>query len=76
MTGYGIERIAATRRGRRPTQDRRALPRLKRRWKVERLFAWLHNSRRVVTRGERHAENYLGMVPLACARILLRAFMR
>jgi transposase len=76
MTGYGIEMIAANRRGRRPSQDRRSLPRLKRRWKVERLFAWLHNCRRVVTRWERHVENYLGMVQLACARILLRAFMR
>jgi len=27
------------------------------------------------TRWERHLENYLGMVQLACARILLRAFM-
>jgi transposase len=76
MTGYGIEMIAANRRGRRPTPDRRALPLLKRRWKIERLFAWLHNSRRVVTRWERHVENYLGMVHLACARTLLRAFMR
>ena len=37
---------------------------------------WLHNCRRVVTRWERHIGNYLGMVQLACARILLRAFMR
>ena len=37
---------------------------------------WFHNCRRVVTRWERHVENYLGMLPLACARILLRAFMR
>jgi hypothetical protein len=35
-----------------------------------------HNCRRVVTRWERHVGNYLGMVQLACARILLRAFMR
>ena len=26
-------------------------------WKIERLFAWLHNSRRLVTRWERHVEN-------------------
>src|SRR6187397_2328369 len=54
----------------------RPLRRAKRRWKIERLFAWLHNCRRVVTRWERHVGNYLGMVQLACARILLRAFMR
>ena len=42
----------------------------------ERLFASLHNCRRVVTRWERYAGNYLGMVQFAYARILLRAFMR
>jgi hypothetical protein len=31
---------------------------------------------RAVTRWERHVGNYLGMVQLACARILLRAVMR
>ena len=76
MTQYGIEMIAANRRGRAKTQDGRPLRGAKRRWKIERLFAWLHNCRRVVTRWERHVGNYLGMVQLACARILLRAFMR
>ncbi len=76
MTTYGIEMIAANRRGRGRTQDGRPLRRARRRWKVERFFAWLHNSRRVVTRWERHLDNYLGMVQLACARILLRRFMR
>src|SRR5690349_18109273 len=76
MATYGIEMIAANRRGRARTQDGRALRRLRRRWKIERLFAWLHNSRRLVTRWERHVENFLGMLQLACARILLRAFMR
>ena len=54
----------------------RPLRRAKRRWKIEPLFAWFHNCRRVVTRWERHVGNYLGMVQLACAGILLRAFMR
>ena len=76
MTQNGIEMIAANRRGRAKTQDGRPLRRAKRRWKIERLFAWLHNCRRVVTRWQRHIGNYLGMVQLACARILLRAFMR
>ena len=70
---YGIEMIAAHRRGRRTrTQDGRPLRRTRRRWKIERLFAWLHNSRRLVTRWEYHVENFLGMLHLACARILLR----
>jgi len=71
---YGVEMIAAHRRGRSrpPTQDGRPLRRRRRRWKVERFFAWLHNSRRAVTRWEYHATNFLGMLQLACARILLR----
>jgi transposase len=38
------------------------------RWKV----AWLHNFRRTVIRWEYYPENFLGMVQLACAIILLR----
>jgi transposase len=70
---YGIEMIAKHRRGRHvATQDGRPLRRARRRWKIERLFAWLHNSRRLVTRWEYHVGNFLGMLQLACARILLR----
>jgi len=76
MTTYGIEMIAAHRRGRARTQDGRPLRRVRRRWKVERFFAWLHHSRRAVTRWEYHVDNFLGMIQLACARMLLRAFMR
>ena len=58
---------------RRPaTQDGRALRRYRRRWKIERLFAWLHNFRRIVIRWEYYPDNFLGMVQLACAVILLR----
>jgi transposase len=35
------------------------------------VFAWLGNFRRLVVRYERHAENYLGFVRLACMVILL-----
>jgi len=71
---YGVELIAPHKicRRRAPTQDGRVLRRFRRRWKIERLFAWLHNYRRLVTRWERHAENFLGMIQLAAARILLR----
>src|ERR1700676_639547 len=54
------------------TQDGRALRRYRRRWKIERLFAWFHNYRRIVIRWEYYPENFLGMVQLACAVILLR----
>ena len=72
-TTYGIEMIARhLPHRRRRTQDGRALRRTRRRWKIERLFAWYHNFRRVVTRWERHAANFLGMIHLASAVILLR----
>ena len=56
------------------TQDGRKLRRYKRRWKIERLFAWLYNFRRLVVRYEYHAENFLGMLQLGCIVILLRCF--
>lgn len=77
LAAGGIELIAPHRRTRvNITQDGRPLRRYRRRWRVERLFAWLQNFRRVVTRYERHAENFAGFVHLACMIILLRAFMR
>lgn len=56
------------------TQDGRELRRYKRRWKVERLFAWLFASRRLVTRYELKAANFLGFLHIACIRILMRYF--
>jgi transposase len=53
-------------------QDGRGLRRYRRRWKIGRLFAWLHNFRRIVIRWEYYPENFLGMVQLACAVILVR----
>ncbi len=77
LAALDIELIAPHRGNRvNITQDGRPLRRYKRRWKVERLFAWLQNSRRLVTRYERRAANFAGFVHLACALILLRAFMR
>ena len=56
----------------RKTQAGRKLRRGKSRWKVERLFTWLQNFRRLVVRYEYKAENFLGMVQLGCIVILLR----
>lgn len=69
----GIEMIAPhnpTRKNK--TQDGRPLRRYRRRWKVERFFAWLLSFRRLVTRHERKAKNFLGMLELGCIVILLR----
>ena len=73
MRHYGTEMIAPNKHNRLVrTQDRRSLRRYVRRWKIERLFAWLFNFRRLVVRYEYHAENFQGFVQLAAAIILLR----
>lgn len=69
---YGVEMIAPNRRNRGRTQDGRKLRRYRRRWKVERLFAWLQYFRRLVVRWDYYPENYLGFVHLGCILILLR----
>ena len=73
---FGMEMIAPHRSNRKApqNQDGRPLRRHKRRWKIERLFAWLYNFRRLVVRYEYHAANFLGLVHLGCAVILLRQF--
>ena len=73
LANQQIEMIAPHRKNRkRKTQDGRALRRAKRRWKVERAFAWLQNYRRLVVRYERYGVNFLGFVQLACVLILLQ----
>lgn len=73
MQNFGTEMIAPNKVNRRvPTQDGRPLRRYVRRWKVERLFAWLFNFRRLVVRYEYHIENFQGFLHLAAAVILLR----
>jgi transposase len=71
LKAMGVEMIAPHHpRRRRITQDGRPLRRYRRRWKIERLFAWIMKSRRLVTRYEHKAQNFLGLLQLACARIL------
>ena len=70
----GVEFIAPHRGNRRKTftQDGRPLRRYKRRWKIERLFAWLQNFRRLVVRYEYHLDNFIAFLQLGCIVILLR----
>ena len=70
----GIDMIAPHNPTHRKTQDARKLKRYRRRWLIERVFAWLMRFRRVVTRYEHKAENFLCFVELGCAVILLRRF--
>uniref|UniRef100_UPI0012F72101 transposase n=1 Tax=Deinococcus apachensis TaxID=309886 RepID=UPI0012F72101 len=73
LAALGVEMIAPNRKNRKQkTQDGRPLRRYKRRWKVERTIAWLQSFRRVRTRDERKAQNFLGFVQLTCILILLR----
>ena len=71
-----VQMIAPQRKGRKKpkTQDGRKLLPYRRRWKIERVFAWLQNFRRLVIRCEYHADNFLGMIQLGCIIILLRFF--
>jgi len=70
----GVEMIAPHKDNRcqASTQDGRALRRYRKRWKIERLFAWLQNFRRLVVRYEYHLKNFLAMIQLGCIVILLR----
>lgn len=69
----GVETIAPHRSNRKNrTQDGRPLRRYRGRGKIERLFAWLHNYRRLIVRWEYRLGNFLGMLHLACTIILLR----
>lgn len=72
----GIELIAPhkTNRKKQKTQDGRKLRRYKRRWKIERFFAWVFNYRRCVVRYEYKEQNFKAAVLLACIMILLKSY--
>jgi len=70
---YGIELMAPHRSNRKnKSRNGRRLRRYRRRWRIERLFAWLQNFRRLVVRYERHAENYWACFTSAAHSFLLR----
>ena len=69
----GIELICPHRKNRRRrTQDGRKLRRYRRRWKVERTFAWLNHFRRLVVRWDRSITIYNAFFHVACLVITLR----
>jgi putative transposase len=55
-------------------------PRLKRhparRWVVERTISWLNSCRAILVRYAKQAENYLGLIKLACALLWYRRLHR
>ena len=72
----GVEMIAPHKSNRvKPkTQDGRKLRRYKRRWKVERFFAWLYNYRRCTIRNTYKEQNFKAVVLLACMMIFLKSY--
>jgi transposase len=78
LAARGIELIVPHRKNRRkpPTQDGRALRRYKRRWTVERTFAWLGNFRRLVVRHDRSLTIYQAFFHIACFIIVLRRVLK
>ena len=76
MQELGIDMIAPHREGRKnkATQDGRKLRRYKRRWKVERFFAWLYNYRRCVVRYEYKHQNFKAILLLASMMIFLKSY--
>lgn len=73
LEGRGYRPIIPHRSNRvRPSRnDGRSMRRYRRRYQVERAFAWVQSFRRVATRYERHLHLYDGFVALACAFIAM-----
>jgi len=69
----GTDLIAPHRNNRikRRTQDGRKLRRYRRRWKIERTFAWIQNFRRLVVRYDRKIEMFDAYLKLGCTIITL-----
>ena len=76
LAQMGVEMIAPhkSNRKKKKTQDGRKLRRYKRRWKVERFFAWLFNYRRCVVRYEYKEQNFKAVVLMASIMILVKSF--
>jgi len=74
----GIEPIIPARANNKQAthQDGRKLRRYKRRWIVERTFAWIGHFRRLVVRYERLIATYAGFFHLACALVTLRVVLK
>jgi transposase len=70
----GIHLVSPHRRNRRNYRELHPVSRerYRRRWKVERTFAWLGNFRRLVVRYEHHVAIYEAFFHVACLVVTLR----
>lgn len=66
-------RILSIRDETRPRLPGRRKPR---RWVVERTIAWLNKCRAILVRYNKNAQNYLGLIQLACALLWYRRLWR
>jgi putative transposase len=57
-------------------EERKAAKHRPRRWVVERTISWLNRCRAILVRWDEKAENYLGMIQLACALLWYRRLRR
>jgi transposase len=55
------------------SNDGRCMRRYRKRWVVERFFAWLNGFRRLIVRHERHSLMYRAFVHVACVIVSMRA---
>ncbi len=69
----GYEPHIALIRDERPSRPKRHKPR---RWVVERTLAWLSKCRAILIRWDKKAENYLGLLKLACVLLWYRRYYR
>ena len=76
LAGAGFELLAPHRKNRtRPSRnDGRKMRRYRRRYVVERTFAWMHSYRRLLVRHEYYSFIYDGFLHLACALIAIGQF--
>ena len=74
----GMLLISPHRKSRRaaPFNDGRNLRRYRKRWKMERTFAWLGNYRRLVVRYDRKLSMYHTFFHIACVLITLRFLLK
>lgn len=71
--GY-VGHVRPAREGPRPS--RRPGRRKARRWVVERTLAWLSKCRALLVRYDKHEENFLGLIQLACGLLWYRRLHR
>jgi transposase len=73
----GIRLIAPNKYNRiRNHEDGRSLRRYRRRWKIERCFAWLQSYRKVATRYEIKFCNWVGYILLAASNLISSRILR